>query len=81
MASKFRIDRLLMQDYLEQRCRDGTHPHSRRLTTAYRRKRGVVKNVWIISGLVIAFQGSLVIVSVIMLGTTFLSFVILDETG
>ena len=78
--SKYRIDRLVLPDFLEDRCPDDEHPHRRRFTAAYRRKRGLVKNVWMVSGLVMALQGSLAIVLALVLGTTFLSFVILDET-
>jgi hypothetical protein len=80
MAAKFRIARLMLPDFLRDRCPDGEHPHRRRFTAAYRRKRGLVKNVWMVSGLVMALQGSLAVVLVMTLGTTFLSFVILDET-
>lgn len=60
---------------------DRTHPHWRRFTPAYRRKRSIVKNVWIGSGLVMALQASPALILALLLGTTFLSFMILDETG
>lgn len=64
----------------DDRCPDCDHPHRRRFTAVYRRKRGIVKNIWIASGLVMAIQASPAIILALTLGTTFLSFVILDET-
>lgn len=60
---------------------DRDHPHRRRFTAGYRRKRGIVKNVWIASGLVMLLQASPAIIVAMALGTTFLAFVILDETS
>jgi hypothetical protein len=59
---------------------DEDHPHRRRFTPGYRRKRGIVKNVWIGSALVMILQPPAIVVAMV-LGTTFLSFVILDETS
>ena len=56
------------------------HPHKRRFTASYRRKRGIVKNVWIVSGTVMVLQASPALIIAMTLGTTFLSFMILDET-
>jgi hypothetical protein len=67
--------------WTEDCCPDHEHPHRRRFTAVYRRKRRIVKNVWIASGFVMAVQASPAIVIAMALGTTFLSFVILDETG
>lgn len=81
---------MTVREWLNQRilprwaedCRpDQRHPHRRRFTAVYRRKRGIVKNVWIASGLVMAVQASPALILAMTLGTTFLSFVILDETG
>lgn len=60
---------------------DESHPHRRRFTAKYRRKQGIVKNIWIGSGLVMLAQATPAVVIGLALGTTFLSFVILDETG
>ncbi|MCP5312247.1 MAG: hypothetical protein H6955_01735 [Chromatiaceae bacterium] len=81
MQRKDWISRVFLPSWTEDRSPDREHPHRRRFTDGYRRKRGIVKNVWIASGVVMAVQGSLAIVMAIALGTTFLSFVILDETG
>jgi hypothetical protein len=60
---------------------DTEHPYRRRFTPAYRRKRRMVKNIWIGSGLVMIASGSTAATLGLMLATTFLSFMILDETG
>ena len=60
---------------------DHAHPHRRRFTPAYRRKQALVKNVWIVSGLIMLLNGSPAGILSIALATTFLSFLILDETG
>ena len=80
MRPKDWINRWVLPHWLNDQCPDREHPHRRRFTAAYRRKRCMVKNVWIASGLVMALQGSLALIVALALGTTFLSFVILDET-
>ncbi len=55
------------------------HPSWRRYTRKYQRKKAIVKDIWIASGILIAcvplnWQVTL------LLTTTFLSFCILDET-
>lgn len=72
--------RLVMPRWVEDNTRQHDHPHWRRFTTKYRRKRSIVKSVWIASGLVMILQASPVMMVAMALGTTFLSFVILDET-
>jgi hypothetical protein len=74
------IRRLIMPRWVEDRAPQHDHPHWRRFTAKYRRKRSIVKNVWIVSGLVMALEASPAIIVAMALGTTFLSFVILDET-
>lgn len=54
------------------------HPGWRRYTRRYRRKRSLVKNVWIVSGLMMI--GLPAAAPVLALGTTFIAFMILDET-
>ncbi len=71
----------LMPRWADDRSPDAEHPHRRRFTRAYRRKRGIVKNIWICSGLVMVSTASPALIVTLSLGTTFLSFLILDETG
>ena len=75
------LNRRMLPRWAEDRRPDQAHPHRRRFTAVYRRKRGIVTNVWIASGLVMAVQASPALILAMTLGTTFLSFVILDETG
>lgn len=55
------------------------HPSWRRYTRRYRRKRELVKTVWIVSGLLMI--GLPAAAPVLALGTTFVSFMILDESA
>ena len=71
----------LMPDWVNDCSPDHEHPHRRRFTPAYRRKQGIVKNVWIGSGIVMIVTGSTALILGLGLGTVFLSFMILDETG
>ncbi|MCB1724022.1 MAG: hypothetical protein KDJ39_10060 [Gammaproteobacteria bacterium] len=80
MTPKNWIHQLMLPHWLNDESPDHKHPHRRRFTVAYRRKQGIVKNVWIASGLLMAIQGSLPLIATLTLGTTFLSFVLLDET-
>ena len=78
------IERLyqhLMPKWAHDRSPDAAHPHRRRFTDSYRRKRAIVKNIWICSGLIMLATASLAWIATLSLGTTFLSFLILDETG
>ena len=59
---------------------DHRHPHKRRFTPGYRRKKGIVKNLWIGSGLLMIILATPALMLALAMGTTFLSFVILDET-
>jgi hypothetical protein len=60
---------------------DPSHPHLRRFTRRYRRKRDLVKWVWIFAGLLMLLSKSLALTFFVALGTTFLSFCLLDETA
>lgn len=60
---------------------DPNHSHGRRLTVAYRKKQGIVKNLWIASGLLMLVISTLPYLVTATMLTTFISFVILDETG
>lgn len=55
------------------------HPSWRRHTRRYRRKRKLVRDLWILSGLLMTGV-PLGAVLALALGTTLLAFVILDET-
>ncbi len=59
---------------------DPDHPHSRRYTDKYRRKQDLVKSLWIGSGLVMISFPALPFIVGTSLFTTFMAFVILDET-
>ena len=72
--------RHLMPKWAHNRSPDATHPHRRRFTDTYRRKRGIVKDIWICSGLVMLSTASPALIVTLTLATTFLSFLILDET-
>lgn len=54
-------------------------PDTRRRTVRYRKKQRIVRDIWIISGLLMLSMPT-GMVYVMTLGTTFLSFMILDET-
>ena len=74
------IQRHVLPHWVQDRSPDSRHPHRRRFTAGYRRKQGIVKNIWIASGLVMVIHASPALIVAMALGTTFLSFVILDET-
>lgn len=74
------FERLVLPGWTRDRSPDRDHPHKRRFTPGYRRKKDIVRNVWIASGLVMIVQASPALILAMALGTTFLSFVILDET-
>lgn len=77
-----RLCRYLLPEWLLDRQPDPTHAHRRRFTRCYRRKRRIVKSLWIVSGLAMLLQGAApVFVLPIALGTTFAAFCILDETS
>lgn len=80
MSPRDWLQHQVLPGWLCDRSPDKRHPHRRRYTSRYRRKRGIVKNVWILSGLVMALQASPALIVAMALGTTFLAFVILDET-
>ncbi len=57
------------------------HAHYRRFTAKYRRKRSIVKSLWISAGLMSLMFPFLQFVCAMGLFTTCLSFAILDETA
>lgn len=75
-----RILEWFMPTWALSTCPDPNHCHGRRLTKTYRKKQGIVKNLWIASGLVMLAFPALPYLVAAGLFTTFLSFVILDET-
>jgi hypothetical protein len=76
-----RIRRHLLPAWCQDCTPDRRHAHRRRYTIGYRRKRSLVKNCWICGGLLALVMPTLNLVLAIGLATTFLSFMLLDETG
>jgi hypothetical protein len=74
------VRRYLLPEYVEKPIPDHKHPHRRRYTARYRRRLGICKSIWIVSGLVMAVNPTPEILFTLGLGTTFLSFMILDES-
>ena len=71
----------ILPDWVNDCSPDHEHPHRRRYTARYRRKRCIVKNIWICSGIIMLLQATPALIIALALGTTFLSFMILDETS
>lgn len=59
---------------------DRHHFHRRRYTGAYQKKRRIVKNLWISVGLILLWFPMAALAVTLTLLTTFVSFMILDET-
>lgn len=57
-----------------------SHHHYRRFSKRYKKKQGLVKNIWIGVGLFAIIFPFLPLIMVLTLSTTFVSFTILDET-
>ena len=55
------------------------HPRLRRETSRYLKKKRIVKDLWIVSGLLMLAM-PINIIAMLALGMTFLAFTILDET-
>jgi hypothetical protein len=75
-----RIIEWLMPRWAVNSLPDANHCHRRRFTRAYKRKQEMVRSLWIYSGLVMVVIPVAPYVAAATLFTTFLSFVILDET-
>jgi hypothetical protein len=71
----------LLPDWVLNSSGDPNHCHGRRFTRAYRKKQEMVKSLWICSGLTMLIVPVMPYVASAALFTTFLSFVILDETA
>lgn len=76
----YQLARRLLPEWTQDTSPDRDHPHRRRFTASYRRKRAIVKNLWIGSGLVMIVEATPAFIFAVALGTTFMAFVILDET-
>ena len=59
---------------------DSRHYSRRRLTPLYLRKKKMVKNFWIVAGIVVLFEPLLHVMLVVGAFTTFVSFMYLDES-
>lgn len=70
----------LLPDHLQDRRPDPNHAHRRRFTSKYRRKQGLVKNLWIGASLVVLLNPTIVMLLIVGLPVTFLAFIVLDET-
>lgn len=70
----------ILPDWVSERRSDPRHSHGRRYTRRYRKKQEIVKSVWIGSGVMMLAFPALPFIVALSLLTTFLSFVILDET-
>jgi hypothetical protein len=57
-----------------------THPSDRRQTARYRAKRRIVRDIWIINGLLMLAMPHPAAVVILALAGSFLGFMILDET-
>lgn len=80
MISEGWLQRYLLPDWSADQSPDADHPHRRRFTRRYRRKKAIVKNIWIFSAALMLLNATPATMMALGLGTTFLSFVILDET-
>lgn len=72
---------LISGHYREELIVDDTHPHYRRFTVQYKKKRSMVKNFWIGAGLITLAFPLLHIAFILALLTTLISFCLLDETS
>ena len=59
---------------------DSTHAYGRTLTKAYTAKKSMVKNFWLVSGILMVVIPVPHFVIALTMFTTFLSFMYLDET-
>ena len=80
MEPKSWLCALILPHWAKDRSPNLDHPHRRRFTGLYRRKKGIVRNLWIGSGLLMIVVATPALILAMALATTFLSFAILDET-
>ncbi len=74
------LERRLLPDWVWDRRPDPDHPSRRRFTGKYQAKRRIVKSLWLGAGCLMLVNPVLPFMAVVGLSTTFLAFVILDET-
>lgn len=74
------LERRLLPEWTRDRRPDPDHPSRRRYTGKYRAKRRIVKSLWLGAGCVMLLNPVVPFLAVVGLSTTFLAFVILDET-
>ena len=72
--------RFLLPSWQRSNVVDGKHFSHRRRTAAYIQKKRLVKDVWIVSGCIILTNPVMPFLVFMGFLTTFLSFMILDET-
>lgn len=70
----------LLPDHLRDRRPDPDSPHRRRFTRKYKRKQELVRKLWIGAGLVILANPTVAMLLIVALPTTFVAFIVLDET-
>lgn len=71
---------IIQPDWLQDRRPESRHPHRRRFTRKYQSRKALVKTVWVCAGLLMLLNPALPVILIIALPTTFLSFMLLDET-
>ncbi|MGI9274627.1 MAG: hypothetical protein ACR2PT_07240 [Endozoicomonas sp.] len=71
----------LMPDWMQDQTPDSQHFYRRTFTRSYKAKKGLVRNLWIGAGLLVLLNPVLPVLLLVALPTTFLSFLILDETS
>lgn len=74
------IDKHLLAGPAERHTADPAHPHRRRYLPAYRRKFARVRYVWTGASLVVLSWPTVATLLAVGLFTTFLVFMLLDET-
>lgn len=77
---RFRFLRWFLPVWKAEQLLDKSHSHGRRLSTAYKKKQNLVKNIWIGSGVAMLCLPTPAFVVSLSLATTFLAFLVLDET-
>lgn len=74
------LERWLLPAWRQHKHPDPDHPWRRCFTPAYRRKKKIVVWLWYGCGVAILLLSTLAWLFVLLLLTTFMSFMILDET-
>ncbi|GAB1270247.1 hypothetical protein NBRC116493_35010 [Aurantivibrio infirmus] len=71
---------ILLPEWKSKQLLDRNHPHARRKSVEYKKKQGLVKNIWIGAGVAMLCAPTPAFVVSLSLATTFIAFTILDET-